>query len=118
MAAVLISRPPPSLSPIDKVSGNRVLRSSSKYFPSVAAAMPISTHHQTWGGVRGQCSRAQIQSHLEHEDIGAASSQINSILTGKYFRKAAEKEEKGKEKSEKRATDSDIMGEHCMSEFS
>lgn len=96
MAAVLVPRLPPNLSPIDKVSGNRVLRSSSKHFPSVTAAIPISTHHQACG-VWGQCSRAQIQSHLEHEDIGAASNQINSILTGKYFRKAAEKEEKGKE---------------------
>ena len=53
----------------------------------------------------GQCSRAEIQSHLEHYDIGAASSQINALCN----REILQESRRERERSEKRATDLDII---------
>lgn len=68
--------------------------------------MPISTHRQGCG-TQGQRSRAHIQSHLEHQDPGAAASQMNAPFDREIWQDSSRQRGKGK-RSEKRDTDSQI----------
>lgn len=95
---------------IDEASGNRVLRISLRHFPSVTPVMPISTLGQACG-IQGQCRRAEIQSHLEHYDIGAVSSHMNVLFDREILQESRVGRELGGDRKEyqKKATNPQIL---------
>lgn len=71
----------------DKASGDSVLRTSFRHFPSMTLLSCRFPHFANPVGFRVSNSRAELQSHLEHQDIRAASSQINALFDKKIFQK-------------------------------
>lgn len=63
--------------------------------------MPIPTLHQAHG-IQSQRSRAEVQSHLEHQDIGAASSQINALFDREILQESSRVREREREMERER----------------